>query len=92
MAHDKNASYEYALICRSDLEYPEAFTYFKQSAEKGHCKAMLELARLYEEGLGTDMNRSKAIEWYKKSLECDNVVVSEARNALKRLGANEEKL
>lgn len=90
--NDKNASYEYGLICKTDLEYPEAFTYFKQSAEKGHCLAMYELAKLYEEGLGTETNRSKAIEWYKKSAECNESIASESRKALKRLGSNDEKL
>lgn len=88
---DKNASYEYGMICKSDLEYPEAFNSFKQSAEQGHELAMFELAKLYEEGLGTDTNRSKAIEWYGKCADGNNSVTGEARKALKRLGADEEK-
>ena len=92
LKNDKNASYEYGLICKSDLEYPDAFKYFKLSAEKGNCMAMFELAKLYEEGLGTDTNRSKAIEWYRKSTECNGSISEEARKALKRLGANDEKL
>lgn len=91
MKNDKNALYEYGLICKSDLEYPEAFKSFKQSAEQGHELAMFELAKLYEEGLGTDTNRSKAIEWYGKCADGNNSMISEARKALKRLGGNEEK-
>lgn len=91
MKNDKNASYEYGLICKSDLEYPEAFKSFKQSAEQGHELAMFELAKLYEEGLGTDTNRSKAIEWYGKCADGNNSMISEARKALKRLGGDEDK-
>ncbi len=91
LMNDKNASYEYGMICKVNLEYPEAFTYFKQSAEKGQIVSMFELAKLYEEGLGTEMNRSKAIEWYRKSAECESSVSEEARKSLKRLGAIDEK-
>lgn len=86
MANDKHACYEYGLICKSDLEYPEAFMYLKQSAENGYCPAMLETAKLYEDGLGTDINRSKAVEWYKKCAECSSTIADEASKALKRLG------
>ena len=92
MANDRNASYEYGLICKADLEYPEAFAYFNQAAEKAHVLAMYELAKLYEEGLGTDMNRSKAIEWYRKCTECDSSILPEARKALRRLGSREDKI
>lgn len=91
MLNDKNASYEYGMICKSELEYPDAFKYFQQSAEKGHTLSMFELAKLYEEGMGHDMDRTKAIEWYRKCVENNSPVYSEARKALKRLGANYEK-
>lgn len=91
MANDKNASYEYALICKSELEYPDAFKYFKQAAESGIEKAMYELAILYEKGMGTETNRSKALEWYNKCADTNGTLASEARKALKRLGADDEK-
>ena len=91
MKNDKNASYEYGLICKSDLEYPEAFKSFKQSAEQGHELAMYELAKLYEEGLGTDPSRSEAIKWYKKCAEGSSSLAGEARKALKHLGGDQDK-
>lgn len=90
--NDKNASYEYGMICKSELEYPESFKFFKFSAENGHEMAMFELANAYEYGIGTNMDRIKAIEWYKKCAESDCPIASEARKALKHLGVYEEKL
>lgn len=89
--NNTNASYEHALICVSDLEYTDAFKYFKQAAEGGHTLAMYNVAKQYEEGVGTEMNRPKAIEWYTKCIEKKSSVYDDARKALKRLGAIEEK-
>lgn len=91
MANDKNASYEYGLICKSELEYPDAFKYFKQAAEGGIEKAMYELAISYEKGLGTETDRTKAIEWYHKCVDANGTLANEARKALKRLGSDDEK-
>lgn len=89
--NNTNASYEHALICVSDLEYTDAFKYFKQAAETGHTLAMFNVAKQYEEGIGTEMNKPKAIEWYTKCAEKKSSVYDDARKALKRLGAIEEK-
>lgn len=91
MMGDKNCCYEYGLICKNELEFPEAFQNFTKAAEKGHEMAMYELAKLYEEGGGTNTDRAKAIEWYKKCSETNCSMADEARMALKRLNSNDEK-
>lgn len=91
IAQDKNASYEFAQICISDIEYTDAFKYFNQAAEAGHTLAMYNVAKLYEEGVGTEMNKSKAIEWYTKCVEKKSPIYEDARKALKRLGKMVEK-
>ncbi len=92
MMKDKNACYEYGLICKNELEFPEAFSNFKLSAEAGHELAMYELAKLYEDGTGTNRDQSKAIEWYKRCAETNCSLSSEAQKALKRLSSNDEKI
>lgn len=88
---DKNASWRFGLICKDEMEYPDAYKFFLKAAEKGQGMAMYELAKLYEEGLGVTMSRERAIEWYTKCVNSNYVARSDARKALKRLGAIEEK-
>lgn len=88
---DKNASWRFGLICKEEMEYPEAYKFFLKAAEKGQGMAMYELAKLYEEGLGVTMNREKAIEWYTKCVNSNYMARTDARRALKRLGQIEEK-
>lgn len=88
---DKNASWRFGLICKDEMEYPEAYKFFLKAAEKGQGMAMYELAKLYEEGLGVTMSRERAIEWYTKCVDSNYIARSEARKALKRLGAIEKK-
>lgn len=88
---DKNASWRFGLICKDEMEYPEAYKFFLKAAENGQGMAMYELAKLYEEGLGVTMSRERAIEWYTKCVNSNYVARTDARKALKRLGAIEEK-
>lgn len=88
---DKNASWRFGLLCKEEMEYPEAYKFFLKAAEKGQGMAMYELAKLYEDGLGVTMSREKAIEWYTKCANSSYVARSSARKALKRLGSYEEK-
>ena len=48
-------------------DYKEAFTLFKQAAEKGHIRAQMKVGLMYEQGLGVAKNSNAAIEWYKKA-------------------------
>lgn len=86
-----DAAWKLGLIYKDEMEYTDAFKFFLKASEGGQGMAMYELAKLYENGLGTSYNKEKAIEWYKKSSEASYIANKEAQKALKRLGANEEK-
>ena len=91
MLNDKNASWRFGLMCKDELDYRESFDYFMKAAQAGQGMAMYELAKQYEEGLGTPQNRERAIEWYTKCANSNYSARNDARKALKRLGAIEEK-
>lgn len=88
---DMNASWRFGLICKDEMEYPDAYKFFLKAAEAGQGMAMFELAKLYEEGMGVPMSRERAIEWYTKCAESNYVARTDAKKALRRLGAIEEK-
>lgn len=88
---DKNASWRFGLICKDEMEYPDAYKFFLKAAEAGQGMAMYELAKLYEDGMGVNMSRERAIEWYTKCAESDYIAREDARKALRRLGGIEEK-
>lgn len=52
--------------------YEEAFKWLNFAAEEGLIDAELLLARMYEEGQGTDADMNKALEWYAKAAERGN--------------------
>jgi len=56
---------------------------FIEAAELGHVFAQYELARMYENGIGGEVDIEKAIQWYKAAA---SKKVREADEALKRLG------
>ncbi|MCM1141110.1 MAG: hypothetical protein NC453_21290 [Muribaculum sp.] len=43
--------------------------WYREAALRNECYSQFELAKLYEEGVGTEQNYAKAAYWYKKSLE-----------------------
>lgn len=47
----------------------QAFTLMAGEAEKGNGGAMLTLGTMYERGLGTPRNYTKAMEWYRRAAE-----------------------
>ena len=55
-------------------------------ALKKRIRAMFELAKLFESGLGTSYSKEKAIEWYKRCVESNYRASDDAKEALKRLG------
>lgn len=81
-----DAYYELGLIYQKELEHVEAFNCFMKAADKGLAKAMFEVAKAYETGMGTGRNREQAISWYTKCSETDTRIANEASVALKRLG------
>lgn len=88
---DKNAAWRFGLICKDEMEYSDAYKFFLKAAENGQGMAMYELAKLFEDGLGVNFSREKAIEWYTKCVDSGYVAHSDARKALKRLGVKEDK-
>ncbi|POG78598.1 hypothetical protein GLOIN_2v1535801, partial [Rhizophagus irregularis DAOM 181602=DAOM 197198] len=47
----------------------KAFYWYQKAAERGHVKAMTNLASYYEIGEGTEKNLEKAFYWYQKAAE-----------------------
>lgn len=83
-----DADYELGLAYQADQEHVDGFNYFLKAAQKGHPKAMLEVAEAYGSGMGTARDREKAVEWYTKcaTQDTDRKVSKEARDALRKLG------
>lgn len=69
-------------VTRNDQQ---ASRYFFLAAEQGDPDSQYLLARHYEEGRGLSRSRADAILWYRRAAENG---VTEARDALRRLGAN----
>lgn len=84
------ANYELGLLYQEELEPVDAFDCFMKAAEKGLAKAMFEVAKAYETGMGTGRNRKQAILWYTKCSETNSRIANEASSALKRLGKIED--
>ena len=85
MLGDKNAAWRLGVIYIDEMEYTEAYKFLLRAAEAGQGMAMFELAKLYENGLGTAHNREKAIEWYRKCAKSTYMAADDARKALRRL-------
>lgn len=88
---DKNAAWRLGLMYKDEMEYSEAFKFLLKAAESGQGMAMYELGKLYENGLGTSCDKAKAIEWYKKCSNSLYMARKDAKEALERLGTNEDK-
>jgi hypothetical protein len=52
--------------------YPQAYQWFKKSADKGDARGENLLGILYEYGQGVTQNNQQALSWYQKSAEQDN--------------------
>jgi TPR repeat protein len=59
-----------------------ALKYFTKAAEQGHVEAQFELGCMYENGIGSEMDIEKAIEWYSSAASFHH---PDADCALKRL-------
>lgn len=49
-------------------DFAEAFYLFKSEAEKGNALAMFDMGKMFADGLGREIDISKAYEWYKMAL------------------------
>lgn len=79
-----DACYSYAMICKEEVEYSNAFNYMSKAAEGGNGMAMYEVGTMYEKGLGVAKNISSAVEWFQKCVNADCENSDAARNALKK--------
>ena len=59
-----------------------AIKYFIKAGERGHIEAQYDLAFMYENGIGCEIDIEKAIEWYTAATSYNH---SESKKALKRL-------
>lgn len=50
-------------------DYAQAFTYFKQVADKGLASAQHNVGYFYDKGLGVKQNSVEAVKWYKLAAE-----------------------
>ena len=64
-------------------EYSEAMRYFLSASKKGHTPSMIEIASMYELGLGTDCSYSQTFEWLNKAIALGDSEAEYIRNELK---------
>ena len=69
-------------------KYPDAFKYYKLSAEQGHSAAQQKLGMLYAYGYGATQDLAQSIAWYEKSAAQGNIE-AEFALALAYLRGNE---
>ena len=79
--------YQYGLDSRDGkngrIKMPTtAVKYLKAAAEKGHIDARYELARMYEKGIGSEVDMEQAIRYYNSAA---NYGHRKAKRAAKRL-------
>lgn len=48
-------------------EFERAFALFRQCADLGEVGCMIDLGYFYDEGVGTQKNKDKAMSWYKRA-------------------------
>ena len=53
----------------TEVDSKQAAYWFSKAADQEHLKALLQLALMYEEGIGVSKNEYKALLLYKKALE-----------------------
>ncbi len=51
------------------IDYKQALSLFRKSAEQGHADAQFQLAQMYNDGIGVTQNDELAIYWYRKAAE-----------------------
>ena len=73
-------------VLREKGQKEEAIKWLQKSGEQGQGWAAYLVGLMYENGEGTQIDMSKAIEWYTKSAKTTNLYAENARKALRRLG------
>jgi uncharacterized protein len=67
----------------AEVNLAEGLKWITKAADKGNGRAQYSLGNMYEQGLGVDKDRSKAIELYKASAKNGD---QSAKDRLKALG------
>ncbi len=65
------SDYRLGLKAERDKDYASALKYYSKAAKKEHAMASYKLAIFYSEGLGTEKDYDKAIEWADNAYEYD---------------------
>ena len=78
------ADYSSAIKDLNNSEYTQAFTEFKKLAQQGHSDAMFELAKMYEQGLGTDESVYDAFSWYMLAIDFGNEAAKDRYRDIRR--------
>jgi TPR repeat protein len=73
-ANKKNTDglYGLGIILRAEKNYVAAKRNFKEAAKNMNTNAQNSLGMLYRDGLGTQKNDKKAVDWFKKAAEQDH--------------------
>lgn len=66
---DDDQKYYIARTLAEKEEFERAFFMYNELARKGHLKAQYDLARCYDQGLGTTKCATLAFQWYLKAAE-----------------------
>jgi len=75
--------YEKGRKAYQNEEYFKALKYFYVSARRHNPNAYIELAIMYEKGIGTEVNSMSAIYWYKKASRSGNSYAKKRLSTLK---------
>jgi uncharacterized protein len=67
------ASYEEAVLLYEDKDYKGAREIAEAAAKKGDARAMAMLGLFYQKGLGVDADLNKAVDWYARAGEKNDV-------------------
>lgn len=60
--------YNHAVKMYKEKNYVEAKKYFEEAAKLGMVSSKIELAQMYEQGLGTELDEKEAFKWYKEAV------------------------
>ena len=76
---------ELSTIYYRNHDYPKSFKYALQAAKDNNLQAMVHLAFLYSEGIGTDQDLNEAEKWYVSATQTNNPFSSIAYYDLTKL-------
>ena len=72
-SEEDRQNYENAKIASENGERTKAFKYYLKAAEAGIVPAMTACGNMYLDGKGTKKDLQKALEWFQKAAEFNNV-------------------